>query len=206
MPKVAVYNMEGKQVGELELNDAIFGVEVNQDLMHKAVLSQLANRRQGTASVKTRGLVSGGGRKPWRQKGTGRARQGSIRSPQWVGGGVVFGPTPRDYSFRLPKKARRAALKSALSAKAAAGNIVVLDQLTVREPKTKVMAGVFKALDVRKPLLVTAEWDRNVELSVRNIPGAVVAKSVGLNVYDILNSEKLVMTKDAVAKLEEVLA
>ncbi|HHT42979.1 MAG TPA: 50S ribosomal protein L4 [Firmicutes bacterium] len=205
MPKVAVYNMEGKQVGELELNDAIFGVEVNQDLMHKAVLSQLANRRQGTASVKTRGLVSGGGRKPWRQKGTGRARQGSIRSPQWVGGGVVFGPTPRDYSFRLPKKARRAALKSALSAKAAAGNIVVLDQLTVREPKTKVMAGVFKALDVRKPLLVTAEWDKNVELSVRNIPGAVLAKSVGLNVYDVLNSEKLVMTKDAVARLEEVL-
>jgi large subunit ribosomal protein L4 len=200
MPKVAVYNMEGKQVGELELNDAIFGVEVNQDLMHKAVLSQLANRRQGTASVKTRGLVSGGGRKPWRQKGTGRARQGSIRSPQWVGGGVVFGPTPRDYSFRLPKKARRAALKSALSAKAAAGNIVVLDQLTVREPKTKVMAGVFKALDVRKPLLVTAEWDKNVELSVRNIPGAVLAKSVGLNVYDVLNSEKLVMTKDAVAR------
>ncbi|MDI9439476.1 MAG: 50S ribosomal protein L4 [Limnochordia bacterium] len=206
MPKVAVYNMEGKQVGEIELNDAVFGVKVNQDLMHKAVLSHLANRRQGTASVKTRGLVQGGGRKPWRQKGTGRARQGSIRSPQWVGGGVVFGPTPRDYSWRLPKKARRAALKSALSAKAAAGDILVLDQLTVEKPKTKVMAGVFEALDVRKPLLVTAEWDQNVELSVRNIPGAVVAKSVGLNVYDILNSEKLVMTKDAVARLEEVLA
>jgi len=206
MPKVAVYNMEGKQVGELELSDAVFGVKVNQDLMHKAVLSHLANRRQGTAKVKHRGEVSGGGRKPWRQKGTGRARQGSIRSPQWVGGGVVFGPTPRDYSFRLPKKARRAALKSALSAKAAAGSILVLDQLTVKEPKTKVMAGVFKALDVNKPLLVTAEWDRNVELSVRNIPGAVLAKSEGLNVYDVLNSEKLVMTKDAVAKLEEVLA
>lgn len=206
MPKVAVYNMEGKQVGEIELNDAVFGVKVNQDLMHKAVLSHLANRRQGTASVKTRGLVQGGGRKPWRQKGTGRARQGSIRSPQWVGGGVVFGPTPRDYSWRLPKKARRAALKSALSAKAAAGDILVLDQLTVEKPKTKVMVGVFEALDVRKPLLVTAEWDQNVELSVRNIPGAVVAKSVGLNVYDILNSEKLVMTKDAVARLEEVLA
>ena len=206
MPKVAVYNMEGKQVGEIELNDAVFGVKVNQDLMHKAVLSHLANRRQGTASVKTRGLVQGGGRTPWRQKGTGRARQGSIRSPQWVGGGVVFGPTPRDYSWRLPKKARRAALKSALSAKAAAGDILVLDQLTVEKPKTKVMAGVFEALDVRKPLLVTAEWDQNVELSVRNIPGAVVAKSVGLNVYDILNSEKLVMTKDAVARLEEVLA
>ncbi|NLL43959.1 MAG: 50S ribosomal protein L4 [Firmicutes bacterium] len=205
MPKVAVYNMEGKQVGELELNDAIFGVEINQDLMHKVVLSQLANARQGTVATKSRGFVSGGGRKPWRQKGTGRARQGSIRSPQWVGGGVVFGPQPRDYSYRLPKKARRAALKSALSAKAAAGNIVVLDQLKVDEPKTKVMANMLKALDVKKPLVVTAEWDKNVELSTRNIPGAVVAKSVGLNVYDILNSQKLVMTKDAVTKLEEVL-
>ena len=205
MPKVAVFNMEGKQVGELELNDAIFGVEINQDLMHKVVLSQLANARQGTVATKSRGFVSGGGRKPWRQKGTGRARQGSIRSPQWVGGGVVFGPQPRDYSYRLPKKARRAALKSALSAKAAAGNIVVLDQLKVDEPKTKVMANMLKALDVKKPLVVTAEWDKNVELSTRNIPGAVVAKSVGLNVYDILNSQKLVMTKDAVTKLEEVL-
>ncbi|MGI6672967.1 MAG: 50S ribosomal protein L4 [Limnochordia bacterium] len=206
MPKVAVYNMEGKQVGELELSDAVFGVRVNQDLMHKAVLSYLANQRVGTAAVKHRGEVSGGGRKPWRQKGTGRARQGSIRSPQWVGGGVVFGPTPRDYSFHLPKKARRAALKSALSAKAAAGQIIVLDKLTVEGPKTKVMAGVFKALDVKKPLLVTAEWNRNVELSVRNIPGAVLAKSIGLNVYEVLNSEKVVITKDAVAKLEEVLA
>lgn len=206
MPKVAVYNMEGKQVGELELNDAIFGVEVNEDLMHKVVVSQLANRRQGTAAVKTRGLVRGGGRKPWRQKGTGRARQGSIRSPQWVGGGVVFGPTPRDYSYRLPKKARRAALKSALSAKVAAGNIVVLDELSVKEPKTKIMVNMFKALNAEKPLVVTAEWDENVALSTRNIPGAVVAKSVGLNVYDVLNSKKLVITKDAVTKLEEVLA
>lgn len=205
MPKVAVFNMEGKQVGELELSAAIFGVEVNQDLMHKVVLSQLANRRQGTAATKTRGLVRGGGRKPWRQKGTGRARQGSIRSPQWVGGGVVFGPTPRDFSYRLPKKARRAALKSALSAKAAAGNIVVVDQLNINEPKTKVMTSMFKALDVQKPLLVTAEWDKNVELSTRNIPGAVVAKSVGLNVYDILNCQQMVITKDAVTKLEEVL-
>ncbi|MCK9524415.1 MAG: 50S ribosomal protein L4 [Limnochordia bacterium] len=205
MPKVAVFNMEGKQVGELELNDAIFGVEINQDLMHKVVLSQLANARQGTVATKTRGLVRGGGRKPWRQKGTGRARQGSTRSPQWVGGGVVFGPTPRDFSYRLPKKARRAALRSALSAKVAAGNIVVLDQLTVNEPKTKVLAGMLKALDVQKPLLVTAEWDTNVELSARNIPGAVVAKSFGLNVYDVLNSQKLIMTKDAVTKLEEVL-
>ena len=205
MPKVAVFNREGKQVGELELNDAIFGVEVNQDLMHKVVVSQLANARQGTVATRSRGMVRGGGRKPWRQKGTGRARQGSIRSPQWVGGGVVFGPQPREYSYRLPKKARRAALKSALSAKAAAGNIVVLDQLKVDEPKTKVMVNMLKALDVQKPLVVTAEWDRNVELSTRNIPGAVVAKSVGLNVYDILNSQKLVMTKDAVTKLEEVL-
>jgi len=191
MPKVAVYNMEGKQVGELELSDAVFGVKVNQDLMHRAVLSYLANRRQGTAAVKNRGDVSGGGRKPWRQKGTGRARHGSIRSPQWVGGGVVFGAYAQGIIRSVyPKKARRAALKSALSAKAAAGDIVILDQLTVEAPKTKVMAGVFRALDVQKPLLVTAEWDRNVELSVRNIPGAVVAKSVGLNVYDILNSEK----------------
>jgi len=205
MPKVAVFNMEGKQVGELELNDAIFGVEVNQDLMHKVVVSQLANRRQGTVATKNRAAVRGGGRKPWRQKGTGRARQGSIRSPQWVGGGVVFGPTPRDYSYRLPKKARRAALKSALSAKVEAGNIIVLDQLTVEEPKTKVMANMFKALDVQKPLVITAEWDTNVELSTRNIPGAVVAKSQGLNVYDILNSQKVVITKDAVTKLEEVL-
>ena len=205
MPKVAVFNMEGKQVGELELSDAIFGVEINQDLMHKVVLSQLANARQGTVATKTRGLVRGGGRKPWRQKGTGRARQGSTRSPQWVGGGVVFGPSPRDFSYRLPKKARRAALKSALSAKLAAGDIVVLDQLAVNEPKTSVLAGMFKALDVKKPLLVTAEWDTNVELSARNIPGAVVAKSIGLNVYDVLNSQKLILTKDAVTKLEEVL-
>ncbi len=205
MPKVAVFNMEGKQVGELELNDAIFGVEINQDLMHKVVLSQLANARQGTASTKTRGFVRGGGRKPWRQKGTGRARQGSTRSPQWVGGGVAFGPTPRDYSYRLPKKARRAALKSALSAKVASGDIIVLEQLTVQEPKTRVLVNMFQALNVQKPLLVTAEWDTNVELSARNIPNAVLAKSLGLNVYDILNSQKLVMTKDAVTKLEEVL-
>ncbi|HHU61281.1 MAG: 50S ribosomal protein L4 [Bacillota bacterium] len=205
MPKVAVYNMEGKQVGEQELNDAIFGVEVNQDLMHKVVVSQLANRRQGTVATKNRSAVRGGGRKPWRQKGTGRARQGSIRSPQWVGGGVVFGPTQRDFSYRLPKKARRAALKSALSAKVASGNIVVLDELKLDVPKTKVIADMLKTLDVQKPLVVTAEWDTNVELSTRNIPGAVVAKSMGLNVYDILNSQKLVITQDAISKLEEVL-
>ncbi|HHY09336.1 MAG TPA: 50S ribosomal protein L4 [Firmicutes bacterium] len=205
MPKVAVFNMEGREVGEIELNDAIFGVEVNQDLLHKVVVSQLANRRQGTAAVKSRGAVRGGGRKPWRQKGTGRARHGSIRSPIWVGGGVTFGPTPRDYSYRLPKKARRAALKSALSAKVQAGNLVVLDKLAVDSPKTKVMAAMFEALAVDKPLVVTAEWDVNLELSTRNIPGAVLTKSTGLNVYDILNSQKVVITKDAVSKLEEVL-
>ena len=207
MPKVAVYNMEGKQVGELELNDAVFGVEINQDLMHKAVLSQLANRRQGTVATKNRALVRGGGRKPWRQKGTGRARQGSIRAPQWVGGGVVFGPTPREFTFSLPKKARRAALKSALTAKVQAGDVVVLDQLAVNEPNTKLMVRLLNAVGAaQKTLVVTSEWDRNVELSTRNIPGAVVAKSIGLNVYDILNAHKLVITKDAVLKLEEVLA
>lgn len=207
MPKVAVYNMEGKQVGELELNDAIFGVKVNHDLMHKVVVSQLANRRQGTVATKNRSLVRGGGRKPWRQKGTGRARQGSIRSPQWVGGGVVFGPTPRDFSYRLPKKARRAALKSALSAKVQAGDFIVLDELVVKQPKTKTMVAILNALGVdKKPLVVTGEWDKNVELSTRNIPGAVVAKSQGLNVYDILNASKMVITKDAILKLEEVLA
>src|SRR5690554_365403 len=152
MPKVAVFNIEGKEVGEIELNDAVFGVEVNETLLHEVVVNQLANRRQGTVATKTRGLVRGGGRKPWRQKGTGRARHGSTRSPIWVGGGTTFGPTPRSYSYRLPKKARRAALKSALSAKAAAGNILVLDQLSVEQPKTKVMVNMFKALEAKKPL------------------------------------------------------
>ena len=206
MPKVAVYNIEGKQVGELELNDAVFGVEINQELLHKAVLRQLANRRQGTVATKSRGLVRGGGRKPWRQKGTGRARQGSIRSPQWVGGGVVFGPISRDFAFYLPKK-HAGPLKSALTAKVQAGDFVVVDRLAVNEPKTKVMAGILSNLGAaRKPLVVTSEWDKNVELSTRNIPGAVVAKSMGLNVYDVLNAHKMVITKDAVLKLEEVLA
>ncbi|NLJ79921.1 MAG: 50S ribosomal protein L4 [Firmicutes bacterium] len=205
MPKVAVFNMAGKQVGEMELNENIFGAEVNGDLMHKVVVNQLANRRQGTAATKNRSAVRGGGRKPWRQKGTGRARQGSIRSPQWVGGGVVFGPTPRNYSYRIPKKARRAALRSALSSKVEAGNLIVLEDLNVEQPKTQTMARMFQALNVEKPLLVIAEWDTNVELSARNIPGAVLTKSAGLNVYDILNSQKVIFTKDAVARLEEVL-
>ncbi len=207
MPKVAVFNMDGKQVGDMELNEAIFGADVNEVLLHQVVVNQLANRRQGTHATKNRSMVRGGGRKPWRQKGTGRARQGSIRSPQWVGGGTVFGPTPRDYSYKMPKKARRAALKSALSAKVKAGKLIVVDEIAVAEPKTRVMAGVFRALDVeKKPLLVTSEWDVNVEKSARNIPNALVAKTVGLNVYDVLNHEHLVMTKDAVTKLEEVLA
>lgn len=207
MPKVAVFNTEGKQVGDIELNDAIFGVKINEGLMHQVVLNQLANRRQGTVATKTRTQVRGGGRKPWRQKGTGRARVGSIRSPLWVGGGVTFGPTPRDHSYAIPKKARRAALKSALSAKVRDGEIIVIDELSVDAPKTKVMVSILKALEAeKKPLVVIAEWDNNVELSTRNIPNALVAKSAGLNVYDILNHEKLIITKDAVARLEEVLA
>ena len=207
MPKVAVFNMDGKQIGDIELNETIFGAEVNETLLHQVVVNQLANRRQGTHATKSRSMVRGGGRKPWRQKGTGRARQGSIRSPQWVGGGTVFGPSPRDYSYGMPKKARRAALKSALSAKVKAGKLVVLDEISVAEPKTRVMAGVFRALNVeKKPLVVTGEWDTNLEKSTRNIPNTLVAKSLGLNVYDVLNHEHLVMTKDAVAKLEEVLA
>src|SRR5690554_844528 len=163
MPKVSVYNLEGQAVGEMELSDTVFGAAINEALLHEAVVMHLHNQRQGTAATKSRGAVRGGGRKPWRQKGTGRARHGSIRSPIWVGGGVTFGPTPRDYSYRLPKKARRAALKSALSAKVQAGNLVVLDKLAVDSPKTKVMAAMFEALAVDKPLVVTAEWDVNLE-------------------------------------------
>lgn len=207
MPKVAVFNMEGKQVGDIELNETIFGAEVNEALLHQVVVNQLANRRQGTVATKGRSAVSGGGRKPWRQKGTGRARHGSIRSPIWVGGGTVFGPQQRDFSYKIPKKARRAALKSALSAKVKAGKLIVLDQLSLSEPKTRAMASVINALSAsKKPLIVLEQWDRNVELSTRNIPNTTLAKTQGLNVYDILNHEHLVVTKDAVAKLEEVLA
>ncbi|NLM25738.1 MAG: 50S ribosomal protein L4 [Firmicutes bacterium] len=207
MPKVAVFNQEGKQVGDIELNDAIFGVEVNEGLLHQVVVNQQANRRQGTVATKNRALVRGGGRKPWRQKGTGRARVGSIRSPLWVGGGVVFGPTPRNHSYRMPKKARRAALKSALSAKVRDGKFIVVDNLNLNEPKTKEMVAILNALNAsKKPLVVLADWDRNIELAARNIPNTLLAKSVGLNVYDVLNHEQLVITQDAVAKLEEVLA
>lgn len=207
MPKVALYNMEGKQIGDIELNEAIFGAKINEALMHQVVVNQLANRRQGTAATKTRSFVRGGGRKPWRQKGTGRARVGSIRSPLWVGGGVTFGPAPRNYSYRIPKKARRQALKSALSAKVRDGNLIVLDQLTIEQPKTKLMVNVLKALNAEnKPLIVIGDWDTNIELATRNIPKALLLKSSGLNVYDVLNHDQVIFTKDALTKLEEVLA
>jgi len=206
MPKVAVYNLEGQTVGEIELSDVVFGAPVNEALLHQAVVTYLANQRQGTASTKTRGEVRGGGRKPWRQKGTGRARQGSIRAPQWVGGGVVFGPKPREYRLAMPKKARRAALRSALSAKVREGNLIVLESLVLPEPKTKLMAGVLRRLSAeRKPLILLAERNRNVELSTRNLPGAATMQATDVNVYAVLSHEKLVLTKDAVAKLEEAL-
>jgi len=199
--------MEGRVIGDIELNDAIFGVEVNNALMHQAVVNHLANLRQGTVATKNRSLVRGGGRKPWRQKGTGRARHGSIRSPIWRGGGVVFGPMPRSYKYSMPKKARRAALKSALSAKVRDGEIIVVDQLALTEVKTKNMFKVLKALNAeQKPLIVLDEWDRNIELSTRNIPNTTLTKSTGLNVYDVLNHKNVILTKAAVAKLEEVLA
>ncbi len=207
MPKVAVYNIEGRQVGEIELNETVFGAEVNKSLLHQVVVNQQANRRRGTAATKNRTQVSGGGRKPWRQKGTGRARVGSIRSPLWVGGGTIFGPSPRDYSYRMPKKARRAALRSALSSKVADGSIVVLDELVLNEAKTRTMVGILSAVKAaKKPIVVLADWDERIDRAARNIPGVLVSKSLGLNVYDLLNHENLVITKDAVAKLEEVLA
>ena len=206
MPKVSVYNQEGQPVGEIELSDTVFGAEVNEALLHQAVVMYLANQRQGTASTKTRGEVRGGGRKPWRQKGLGRARHGSIRSPIWVGGGVVFGPKPRDYRQAMPKKARRAALRSALSAKVRDGALIVLDDLKLAQPKTKEMAGVLKRLGAdRKPLIVLGERDPNVELSARNLPGAGTAQAADINVYQVLAHDPLVLTRAAVAKLEEAL-
>ncbi|MDU6263621.1 MAG: 50S ribosomal protein L4 [Anaerocolumna aminovalerica] len=206
MANVSVYNMEGKAVGSIELNDAIFGVEINEHLVHLAVVQQLANKRQGTQSAKTRSEVSGGGRKPWRQKGTGHARQGSTRSPQWKGGGVVFAPKPRDYSFKLNKKEKRLALKSALTSRVAAEKIYVLDELNFDEIKTKKMAAVLDNLKVSKALLVLGEKNENVILSARNIPSVRTALPNTLNVYDILKYDSIVLTKDAVAKIEEVYA
>ena len=206
MAKVSVYNMEGSQVGEIELSDAVFGVKVNEHLVHMAVLQQLANNRQGTQKAKTRSEVSGGGRKPWRQKGTGHARQGSTRAPQWTGGGVVFAPTHRDYSFKLNKKEKQLALKSALTSRVAEEKIFVLDALKMDEVKTKKFQAVLDALKVNKALVVLEENDQNVILSARNIPNVKTAQTNTINVYDILKYDTLVITKDAVSKIEEVYA
>ncbi|MFD1778878.1 MULTISPECIES: 50S ribosomal protein L4 [Fredinandcohnia] len=207
MPKVSLYNQSGSAVGEIELNDSVFGVEPNKQVLFDAVIMQRASLRQGTHKTKIRSEVAGGGRKPWRQKGTGRARQGSIRSPQWRGGGTVFGPTPRSYSYKLPKKVRRLAIKSALSTKVLEENILVLENLVLETPKTKEMVAVLKGLNVdRKALIVTADANEAVELSARNIPGVTVVVANGVNVLDVLNHDKLVITKAAVEKVEEVLA
>ena len=207
MANVNVYNIEGKEVGTIELNDAVFGVEVNEHLMHMAVVAQLANKRQGTQKAKTRSEVSGGGRKPWRQKGTGHARQGSTRAPQWTGGGVVFAPTPRDYSFKLNKKEKRAALKSVLSDKVQTNNLIVVDELKFDEIKTKKFVAVLNNLNVtKKALVVLNDNDENVVLSARNIPTVKTSLTNTINVYDILNANTLVVTKDAVKTIEEVYA
>jgi len=207
MANIAVLNMEGKEVGTIELNDAVFGVEVNENLLHMAVVQQLANNRQGTQKAKTRSEVSGGGRKPWRQKGTGHARQGSTRAPQWTGGGVVFAPVPRDYSFKMNKKEKRAALKSALSDKLQGGKLIVLDELKFDEIGTKAFAKVMKNLGIeKKALVVNGDYDENVILSGRNIQTVKTSVPAEINVYDILNAQTLVLTKDAVAKIEEVYA
>ena len=206
MANVAVYNMEGKEVDKIELNDSIFGVEINEHLVHMAVLQQLANKRQGTQKAKTRSEVRGGGRKPWRQKGTGHARQGSTRSPQWTGGGVVFAPKPRDYSFKMNKKEKRIALLSALSSKVADNKIVVLDAFNLDEVKTKKFAEVMSNLKVDKALVVIEGENKNVVLSGRNIPSVKVTATNEINTYDVLKYTTLVVTKAAVEKLEEVYA
>ena len=204
MANVSVLNMEGKEVGTIELNDAIFGVKINEHLVHMAVVQQLANNRQGTQKAKTRSEVSGGGRKPWRQKGTGHARQGSTRAPQWKGGGVVFAPVPRDYSFKLNKKEKRAALKSALTSRVLDGKLIVLDELKLDEIKTKKFKAVMDNLKVSKALVVLADNDKNVFMSARNLPAIKTTLTSTINVYDILKGDTLVLTKDAVAKIAEV--
>ena len=206
MANVSVYNMEGKEVGALELNDAVFGVEVNEHLVHLAVVAQLANKRQGTQKAKTRSEVSGGGRKPWRQKGTGHARQGSTRSPQWKGGGVVFAPTPRDYTIRLKKKEKRAALRSALTSRVQDNKFIVVDELKFDEIKTKKFQNVMDNLKVSKALVVLADNDQNTVLSARNIAGVKTSQVGSINVYDILKYNTVVATKAAVASIEEVYA
>jgi large subunit ribosomal protein L4 len=207
VPKVALMNIKGETIGEFELKDDIFGIVPNESVLHDMVVCQMACWRRGTASTKRRGEVAGSNKKPWRQKGTGRARAGSRRSPLWRKGGIVFGPHPRSYAYSLPRKVRRLALKSALSSKVVSGDLIILDELNFEQPKTKVMLGVLENLKVvRKALIVTAEDNVNLEKSARNIPGIKPLVSAQLNVYDILNCDKLVMTKDAVARVEEVLA
>ena len=206
MANVTVYNMEGNEVGTMELKDAVFGVEINEHLVHLAVVRQLANNRQGTQKAKTRSEVSGGGRKPWRQKGTGHARQGSIRAPQWTGGGVVFAPVPRDYEVKMNKKERRAALKSALTSKVQDNKLVVVDSLALAEVKTKEMQKVLTNLKAEKALIVTAGDDQNVVLSARNIADVQTATVNTINVYDVMKHSTVVVTKDAVASIEEVYA
>ena len=206
MANVSVYNMEGKEVGKMDLNDAIFGVEINEHLVHLAVVQHLANKRQGTQKAKTRAEVSGGGRKPWRQKGTGHARQGSTRAPQWTGGGVVFAPVPRDYSFKLNKKEKRAALKSALTSKVQGSSLVVIDELKFEEIKTKNFVNVMNNLKVQKGLVVIADNDANVVMSAKNVADVNTTLVNNINVYDIMKAKTVVLTKDAVAKIEEVYA
>ena len=206
MSKVSVYNMQGAQVGEMELNDAVFGVEVNEHLVKMAVTNILANKRQGTQKAKTRSEVSGGGRKPWRQKGTGHARQGSTRAPQWTGGGVVFAPTPRDYTFKLNRKERRLALKSALTSRVQENKFIVLDELTMDEIKTKKFAEVLSNLKVAKALVVISEKDTNVRMSARNLESVKTASVNTINVYDVLKYDTVVATKAMVEAIEEVYA
>ena len=206
MANVSVYNIEGKEVGKIDLSDAVFGVEVNEHLVHMAVASQLANNRQGTQKAKTRSEVSGGGRKPWRQKGTGHARQGSTRAPQWTGGGVVFAPVPRDYSFKMNKREKRAALKSALTSRVEENKFIVIDEINFEEAKTKNFANILKSLDVSKALVVLEDDNKNAELSARNIADIKTAKTNTINVYDILKYNTVITTKAVVAKIEEVYA
>lgn len=207
MAKVTVYNMDGEAVGEIDLDDRVFGVAVDPALLHAAVVRHLANQRVGTVATKTRGEVSGGGRKPWRQKGTGRARQGSIRAPHWKGGGTVFGPQPRDHRLDLPRKARRLALRGALSAKVREGSLRVLDQLSFDTPRTRAMVAVLDRLGVEgKALVVTADHDQNVYKSARNVPDISTAAALDLNAYEVLRHRNVVMTRDAVQRVQEVLA
>jgi large subunit ribosomal protein L4 len=207
MPKVSVLNISGQQVGEIELADSVFGIEPHVHVLHSAIVMQQAAERSGTHKTKGRSEVRGGGRKPWKQKGTGRARQGSIRAPQWRGGGIVFGPTPRSYAYKLPKKVRRLAIKSALSSKVIDQDIIVLDELVLNAPKTKEFVAILKNLNVeRKALVVAGEYNDNVALSLRNIPGVKLVDAEGINVRDVMVHDKLIITKDAVSKVEGVLS